>query len=245
MCVIYMKSYAEVVMTPAPSATYVPRTLGRPVMRLPISQLLPLGRTAPPWHGSAWKLGTATIVDGCLRVPMPGFTNFRARPAVLPALDATIKYKVRFSAGFRWTRGRMPGLVVGSSPVHVCWERWGLAFAAVTLCRALQTRAYKAAVPLRGAPHRSQDRLFGGAHLRLHPGRWNQIVLRIKMNGFEGTSPKPDGVLTLSINGSAATCDDMVWRTDPRTRIEQVSIVTDGSTCEDAYVEYDEFCVVT
>lgn len=189
--------------------------VGRPKVRLPMSQLV-LGRTSTPWNGRAWNTRqNAAVVDDALRVtfdPAAGKLNgssFKSVPPCLPATDVTLQYRVRFDEHFPWGRGgRLPGLVLGcgAGAVAVEWLRSGCAAARVL--------------------HEGRT-VFDDAQLHFERrGAWNQVILRVKLNGFDQDDTTPDGSLALSVNGRAVTLGGLCWRRRPAVCVDHVCMAT-------------------
>jgi hypothetical protein len=225
--------------------------LGRPAVQLPLSQLT-LGRTTAPWQGSAWNVRTARVLGDLLRVDYqrgsgtqrgdpPGGVNFKARPHCLPAADLTFRYKVRFAANFDWSRGgKLPGIFVGSgdasggehsaggASVRVMWQRDGRLAAYVYVPAGVrQPAAYRATA--RAAGRGYGDLLFEDAGFAARGGGagWNDVILRVKLNSFDDEgAPRPDGVLTMSVNGQPASLTGVIWRRRPEVRISHLAIVS-------------------
>lgn len=264
------KSYAEALLTPPPPPPKP--VLGRPPAALPISQLT-LGRATPPWYGSSWKVSACEAVGDVLRVRFPrgsgafsrggppGGVDFKAMPRGLPSTDATLKYKVRFAPGFDWSRGgKLPGMFIGdhggasggvhsatASSARIMWRRNGLAVAYVYLPTGVrQSRAYHVGSRTKG---HYGDEVFGGARLHFRAGEWNNVTLRVKLNGFDDEgSPRGDGTLTLGLNGKAATMEGIVWRADPAARVHHIAVTSFfGGTWKspvDTYLELTDFALV-
>jgi hypothetical protein len=250
-----------------------PGFLGRPVVKLPLSQLT-LGRTTPPWYGAAWNTQTCTVVGDVLRVDYPrgsgtgrshgpaGGCNFKAVPRCLQGTDVTFRYRVRFAPSFQWGKGgKLPGIFVGTgsasggrhsedgSSVRVVWKRGGQLVAYVYPPRGVrQPAAYRSAVR-RGEEY--GDFLFESAGFKaLKAPDWNSVILRIKLNGFEDDGrPREDGILTLSVNGQApATLNGIIWRVRPDILTHHLAIVSfyGGSwTCpRTTHAEFTDFACV-
>lgn len=247
--------------------------LGRPETSLPFSQLR-LGTTSPPWMASAWKTQACSVRGNVLRVSYPrgsgtfgsggpaGGCNFKARPHALPATDVTLHYRVRFASNFQWSKGgKLPGLFVGQgeasggahtskgASARLMWLRDGQAVAyTYTPAGARQSPQYLCQARTKG---KYGDEVFGAARLKFRsPGRWNDVVLRVKLNGFdEDGAPLQDGQLTLSVNGRAASVGGIVWRRYRNLRVEYVSMTTffGGSWTSpvDTYSEFHGFSLTT
>lgn len=253
-----------------PAATTKP--LGKPKVVLPLSQLT-WGRTTPPWNARAWKTEACKVVDGVLRVRYPkgsgtfqsrgpaGGCNFRSQPHCLPAADVTLAYRVRFADNFQWSSGgKLPGLFIGrgsasggdhsadGASCRLMWLERGKVVAYVYVPRG----AKQSAEYLREAKRNTRygDSLFHAAQLVLRKGadEWNDIVLRVKLNGFEDGAPRADGTLTISVNGRAATVGGVVWRRRPEVKVEHIAVTTffGGSwkSPVDTYAEFTDFSVV-
>lgn len=227
------------------------QVVGRPRVTMPFSQLS-LGKTTPPWLASSWRVGACRVAGNVLRVDYPrgssnfdsggpeGGCHFRARPACLPATDVTLSYRVRFPGSFEWSKGgKLPGLFVGfgdasggdrSSTAASCrlmWQREGGAIAYLYPPSGVkQSAEYWQAAKRAG---RYGDVMFGGAGLQFRRGddTWNDVVLRVKLNGFDSDGePVPDGVVTLAVNQQAATFADVIWRRRRDVRISHIAFTT-------------------
>ena len=172
----------------------------------------------------------------------PGGALFRATPRCLPAaLEVTLEYRVRFAGNFDWGYGgKLPGLSIGEGPstggehsphaasCRLMWQPGGRVIAYVyTPSGVRQSREYVREAGSRGGG-KYGDGLFRSAQLQLR-GREqrNTIVMRVKLNGFdESRRPKPDGVLTVSVNGNAATLCGIVWRRYPDVKITHILFST-------------------
>lgn len=247
--------------------------LGKPETSLPFSQLT-LGTTAPPWMASAWRTEACSVRGNVLRVSYPrgsgtfdsggpaGGCNFKARPHALPAKDVTLHYRVRFASNFEWSKGgKLPGLFVGhgdasggqhaakAASARLMWLRDGQAVAyTYPPAGVKQSAEYLAQARTKG---RYGDEVFGGAKLKFRePGRWNDVVLRVKLNGFdEDGRPLHNGMLSLSVNGRAASVGGVVWRRYPDLKVEFITVTTffGGSWTSpvDTYSEFHGFSVTT
>jgi hypothetical protein len=227
-----------------------PAVLGLPEVRLPLSQLT-LGRTTAPWHASAWLTKACDIRGDALRVEYPrgsgafhtggppGGCSFKARPRCLPATDLTFSYKVWFPGSFKWSKGgKLPGIFVGTgdaagghhSPngasVRVMWREDGRLVAYVyTPTGVKQPAAFARAAKPTGDGYGVD--LFTEANLFATREQWTEIIVRVKLNSFgSDREPRPDGALTLSVNGVPATLPSMIWRRKPGIRIDHLAIVT-------------------
>ena len=226
--------------------------MGRPRAVLPFSQLT-LGKTTAPWHAGAWRVEACSVRDDVLRVQYPrgssnfdsggppGGCNFRARPHCLPATDVTLAYRVRFPDSFEWSRGgKLPGLFIGfgdasggkhsgtAASCRLMWKQEGGVIAYVYPPTGVKQSAAYARAAKEG--DRYGDAMFGDAGLRLVRGgsdAWNDIVLRVKLNGFDAEGrPVPDGVVTVSVNQQAATFQGVIWRRRPDIKINHISFTT-------------------
>lgn len=268
------RTYAEAVQMPARAAP-APRqpVMGRPRVELPFSQLV-LGRTAPPWNAQAWNTKTCKIVeDNILRVSYPrgssnfgskgpdGGCNFKARPHCLPATDVTLSYRVRFAGTFEWSRGgKLPGLFIGrgqasggdhsagAASCRLMWLAKGKVIAYVYTPSGIKQSASYAREAHEGRQY--GDSLFGGAKLFVKKGdAWNDIVLRVKLNGFtEDGDPRPDGVVSMSVNGQAVTFTGIVWRRKPSTKIDHIAVTTffggKWASEADTHADFKDFAIV-
>lgn len=245
--------------------------LGRPPVKLPFSQLT-LGRTEPPWNARAWSVKTCDVEGDVLRVRYPkgsgtfhskgphGGCNFKAEPHCLPATDVTLSYRVRFADNFEWSKGgKLPGLFIGhgsasggehSSKAASCRLMW-LAKGKVIAYVYVPTGVHQS-VSYGRAVHENRrygDSLFHDARLSLKGGMdWNDIVVRVKLNGFEDGKPVPDGVVSISVNNKAATFTGVVWRRNPAVKIEHIAVTSffGGSwkSPVNTYAEFKDFAIV-
>lgn len=171
----------------------------------------------------------------------PGGAGFVATPRCLPATDAILEYSVKFAPNFEWSYGgKLPGLFIGkgvaaggersagAASCRLMWQREGGLVAYVyTPAGARQSAAFD-----REAGGRSSTGyghcLFAAARLQLRGrGQWNKVVMRVKLNGFDDSNrPKQDGVLTIGVNGKAATMSGIVWRRFPDVKITHVMFST-------------------
>lgn len=260
---------------PAPErrAQHHRHILGRPETALPFSQLS-LGTTSPPWMASAWRTEACSVRGNVLRVEYPrgsgnfgsggpeGGCTFKARPHTLPATDVTLHYRVRFASNFQWSKGgKLPGLFIGQGDASGGAHTPKAASARLMWVRDGQVVAYT--YPPSGVRQSQQyldqaktkggygDEVFGAAKLRFRePGRWNDVVLRVKLNGFdEDGAPLQNGLLSLSVNGRAASVGGIVWRRYPALKIEFVAVTTffggAWTSPVDTYSEFHGFSVTT
>lgn len=170
----------------------------------------------------------------------PGGAGFSAAPRCLPATDVTLEYRVRFADNFQWSNGgKLLGLAIGEGPAgggersaraascRLMWQREGGVIAYVYApAGARQPPAYQREL---GRPSTKYgDGLFKSAMLQMRRGgRWNAVVIRLKLNTFdENGRPRGDGVLTLSINGRAASLSGIVWRRFPDVLINRITFST-------------------
>lgn len=206
-------TYASVAKRPPP-------VLGRPKVSLPTSQLT-LWRTTPPWFADSWKLASCDIDDetDVLRVHFPAGccswagSAFLGAPRCLPATDVIVEYRVRFAPTFDWKLGgRLPGLCIGHPrDSTLCCPVWQGRGAVACVSRG------------RGG----QRTMLDAAQLQWGRERWNKVVLRLKLNGFDDfRRPLRDGTLSLSIDGKAATMSGVVWRTAPDALITRLAFET-------------------
>lgn len=260
-------TYAAVARQPPPPS----KPLGRPMVKLPVSQLS-LGRTTAPWQGSAWNTRTSRVVGDVLRVDYPrgsgtspkdppGGINFKARPHCLPAADLTFRYKVRFAETFDWGKGgKLPGIFIGSgdasggehSPYgasfRTMWRPDGKIIAYVYPPSGVrQPAAYRDAAK-KGYDY--GDTLFDGAGLKVGRTKWNDIIMRVKLNSFdEDDEPRDDGTITLSVNGQPASLSGIIWRRKPSVQISHLLIVSfyggKWKCPRTTYAEFTDFACVT
>lgn len=276
-------SYATVLQRP-PSLPKLPspassdalaakdQVLGRPLVKLPLSQLT-LGRTTAPWQGSAWVTKACSVEGDVLRVEYPrgsgnfrgggprGGCSFKARPHCVPATDLTFSYRVRFADSFQWSKGgKLPGIFVGSgeasgghhssngASMRVMWQEGGQLIGYVYPPSGVkQPAAYERAAD--GSKTGHGDGLFKDAGLYVTKGDWNDIVVRVKLNSFDNDGkPNPDGVATLSVNGTPASLTGIVWRRKPSVKITHVNVVTfyggKWKSPKSTYAEFTDFACV-
>lgn len=194
----------------------------------------------------------------------PGGASFRATPRCLPATDVTLEYRVRFHSTFDWGYGgKLPGLSIGEGPssggehssraasCRLMWQPGGRVIAYVyTPAGVRQSREYSLEAGPRGGGVYG-DGLFRSAELQLRGrGRRNTIVIRVKLNGFdESGRPVRDGVLTVSVNGKAATMCGIVWRRYPDVKVTHVFFSTfyggKWTSPVTTHADFDGFSVVT
>lgn len=209
-----------------------------------------------------------------------GGAGFLAAPPGLPASDITLAYRVRFAPGFQWSYGgKLPGLLMRdakgededakdedaeaarggrhsprTASCRLMWQREGGLIAYVYPPSGVrQGREYErqAGVRTGGKVERFGDGLFKGERLRLRGGgRWNTLVVRVKLNGFDDVTGEPlaDGVLTLSLNGRAATLDGIVWRRYRDVKITHVLFSTffggKWTSPVDTHADFGDFALV-
>jgi len=253
--------------------------LGRPMVSLPFSQLTLGRSGPPwnakGWHTHDSEMVDDPEHGAVLRVRYPkgsgtsrsrgppGGAGFLATPRGFPATDVTLHYMVRFAPNFQWSRGgKLPGLAVGegaasggrhsarAASCRFVWQPEGGVVAYVyTPAGVEQPGAYCRQAERKGG--RYGDHLFKQAHLRLRPdGQWNRLIMRIRLNGFEDDGrPRADGVLTVSVNGKAATFSGLVWRRFRDVRVSHVLFTTfyGGSwTCPTTtHADFSGFSVTT
>ncbi len=227
-------TYAEIVArrparAPPPAAAAAPPLLGRPRAVLPVSQLS-LGRTTPPWNGAAWLVDHCRVAGGgevlAVDLSRGAGARFLASPRGLPATDVTLSYTARFASDFAWSRGgTLPGLQVGrEAACALAWLPRGQLVARDGIGREL----------------------LRDADLRLRRGRWNTLVLRVRLNGFEDGRAARDGVLAVCVNGAVASVQGLVWRRDARSRVTHAVVQCRCRGCPDgAAVEFGDFALTT
>lgn len=248
-------SYAEVVRrAPSPPLARSGRAdsralLGKPKVQLPFSQLT-LGKTSPPWNASSWRTESCEVEGDVLRVSYPrgssnlsshgpaGGCNFKARPRCLPARDVTLTYKVRFAEDFQWSKGgKLPGLFIGygdasggqrsptAASCRLMWRQDGGIVAYVyTPSGIRQSHEYTRAVQPGG---KYGDKVFASKFAVGRGRDWNDIVLRVRLNGFDPSGePRADGLLTLGVNNQTATLQGIVWRRRRDVQIASIAVST-------------------
>lgn len=248
--------------------------LGKPAVVLPLSQLT-LGRTSPPWNASAWNIDTCEVRDNSmLRVYYPkgssnfgtrpkGGCNFKAKPRCLPGTDVAFHYKVRFAKGFEWSKGgKLPGLFVGegvasggrhskdAASFRLMWKKDGYVVAYVYVPSGIrQPVSY-----IKAAEEGDEfgDTLFAKARLKLRDNlRWNDLVLRLKLNTFEdgGGDPRPDGMLSLCVNEQVVTLQGIVWRRHAGLKVSSLLLTSfyggKWRCPSDTYAEFTDFTCVS
>lgn len=238
---------------PPPAAS---RVLGKPRVSLPFSQLAMGRTEPPwnarAWNTRSSELVPDEEHGQVLRVRYPrgsgtsaskgppGGAIFLGTPRGFPATDVTLHYMVRFAPNFRWSRGgKLPGLSVGEGPAsgghhsaraascRFVWQpRGGIVAYVYTPAGVSQSPAYAREAHRKGG--KFGDHLFAAAQLHLRgDNQWNRLVMRIRLNGFDDHGrPRPDGVLTVSVNGKAATLPGIIWRRFPDVRISHVLFST-------------------
>lgn len=231
-------------------------------MNLPLSQLV-LGRTGPPWHAEAWRRlpRSCTVEESVdrahvLRLAFPAGCSFSATPRGFPTTDATLRYSIKFDRDFAWgSWGMLPGLRMtsGKRCPATCGAMWlndGRVVAFVHATHRLPAGCDYANSKLFDACPQGciQGAFFGRACLqfRVARGAWNHVVLRVKLNSFDETgAPRPDGSITLAVNGKAATADGVVWRTGATSLIRGLHV--DASAARDCRgaAEFTDFYLVT
>ena len=211
--------------------------LGTPRVSLPVSQLR-LGRSGPPWNAVAWRGGWKLDNEHCVLIAQDDDVHaplsFRAVPRCFPSGDLTLCYSFRLFQHVTSQRmapqGVLPGFAVGwpiaqppssssssaalsalsrsqssdnslesnsssssgTDDVWYCLVEW-------TRGEAVVVRAWAGQV------------LFDDAGLRFRRGKWNDVVLRVRMNSWdERGAPRRDGVVSLALNGRAATLQGLV-----------------------------------
>lgn len=224
--------------------------------------------------GSAWKTRACSIRGDVLRVEFPkgsgafsssgppGGCNFKARPHALPATDVTLQYRVRFAPNFDWGRGgKLPGLYVGTvgaasggdhsataASCRIMWKSRGQAVAYVYLPTGVkQTKQYDKEAVTKG---RYGDEVFGSARLFFKHSSWNDIIIRVKLNGFDDDgAPRMDGALGLSVNGRAVSFTGIVWRRFGHVKVDHVAVTSFfGGFWEsptDTHAEFSNFRLTT
>lgn len=248
--------------------------MGRPRAVLPFSQLTLGGKTTAPWHAGAWRVRACSIQGDVLRVEYPkgssnfdsggpeGGCTFKARPRCLPATDVSLVYRVRFPDSFDWGRGgKLPGLFVGvgeaaggqhsanAASCRLMWQAGGGVIAYVYPPAGVKQTAAYARAARQGDTY--GDGLFAGEGLRLVRGdRWNDIVVRVKLNTFDGQGrPLPDGLVTVSVNQEAATFGGIIWRRRRDIRVNHIAFSTffggKWKSPRDTYAEFKGVSCIT
>ncbi len=157
-----------------------------------------------------------------------------------------------FAKGFEWgCRGKVGGFSIGPGASNggdhspngashrLMWDAGGGAYAYVYVPSGTERRQPE---PLR------QHGQFGvgvfAEHFRgaLRAGAWHHVALGLKLNTFAGSKPNADGVLLLSIDGTAHLLRNVVWRQYPNLAVEDFALATfHGGPCEATRVSHSEF----
>ena len=236
--------------------------LGTPRVSLPVSQLR-LGRSGPPWNAVAWRGGWKLDNEQHVLIAQAddASLSFRAVPRCFPSGDLTLCYSFRLFQHVTSQRmapqGVLPGFAVGwpiasssssssssaalsalsqsqssnnsldsnsssssgADDVWYCLVEWARGGAAVVV------RAWAGQV------------LFDDARLRLRRGKWNDVVLRVRLNSWdERGAPRRDGVVSLALNGRAATLQGLVVCPCARQALCGVHVVAAASHSASATV---------
>lgn len=176
---------------------------------------------------------------------------FSSVPRGLPGDSAVFEYQVFFQEGWTWARGgKMHGLTVGygaasggrrsttGASFRVMWLADGGAIAYVYLPYKLRQddAYYKFTGQGRKDDHTLGDgtktefgtglfkKEFGRA---LKIGAWNTVQIGIKLNSVDANGdPRPDGVVSLGINGRTSSFDKIMWRRSSKIEVESAEFTT-------------------
>lgn len=205
---------------------------------LPVEDLLERGGGAWRLQGRVnWKNSRLDAARGELRVryakgsgtskdPGVGGMLFTAVPEGLPSRAAKVAWEVYFDRGWHFSKGgKMGGLFVGegvasgyrhcptASSHRIMWQRDGGAISYIYPPGDLPQADPRLQAEGCGVAYHG-DTAFPAGTLKV--GRWNSIVLGVKLNTFDPEGrPNADGVAFLEINGKAATVERVRWARSP------------------------------
>ena len=235
-------------VTPGGNVTHAPTPKGQ--------NALPLEPRLLEGNSQAWNLDrkptmaeNASIENGVLTVQYPAGSStpsrtqsggllFDARPPGFPAESATLSYRFKPSENFDWFRGGKlgGGLKIGegdasgkrfsdtAASARVTWGEDGQLFAYVYRMNGTQQDPSYKDVIVKNGNGASGDQLFSGLFAKSND--WNDVSISVKLNSVVNGVPQADGSLTLSINGESRSFDNMVWRDDPDTKVENIMFST-------------------
>ena len=169
-----------------------------------------------------------------------GGLGFYATPSeITNATDVTLNYSVKFDKTFDPViGGKLPGLFIndngnlfgGSGGKHtnntscrVAWRSNFIAEAYVYLPKYIQqnTSYYNNTI---------KNAVFGDSvwrgEFQFDNKNWNNVTLRIRLNTFTNTVPKMDGILELTINDVKRGLYDIIWTTQPNSKVETLIFET-------------------
>ena len=172
---------------------------------------------------------------------------FKASPAGLPAMGATLGYSVFWPAGTNLTKGgKLPGLLfagskdaasatggnwypnAGSARImfqgnssYIAYTYMAIKGGATPAFNA-QNAAYKAAGDSPGSTGHGLWGKKAGSPFKLNLNAWNDVTLQIRMN----TIGKSDGLLSMTVNNVTRTLTDVKWREDASVLVQSIDFVS-------------------
>ena len=211
--------------------------------------------SGPPWNifgvnnpkhissdGTAVKIAYVPNIAGSI-----SGAGFKASPAGLPAMGATLGYSVFWPAGTNLNKGgKLPGFLFAGSKTaasatggnwypnagsarimfqgnssYIAYTYMAIKGGATNAFNA-QNAAYK----IVGAPSGATGHgLWGkktGSPFKLNLNAWNDVSLTIRMN----TVGKSDGVLSMTVNNVTRTLTDVKWREDSRVLVQSIDFAS-------------------
>lgn len=201
---------------------------GRPDYRFETRKLASVGGKAGVLEVSYPR---GSINPGNRSAPGGGM-GFTATPWALPRDRITLTYSVYFDPGFKWAKGgKLPGLYIGKccttggetrnkegATYRLMWGPDGEAYAYLYTMGVDQAPDYRHGNSALGLylSTRTGDSMFKEKVGRMKLGAWNELTLEVRLNTFgPGGRPNADGYIALSLNGTKAEYDKMVWRARP------------------------------
>ena len=168
-----------------------------------------------------------SIAPSCAKKgsPLGGLGFLAAPPAIFPASEVELSYRLQLAPTFEGQRGgKLPGLWLGepeepcgggasggrhcsqTASVRLMW-RQGLAAEAYVYATAAECSASYCSQP--GYHHNAKygDSVWRGK-LTLVRGGWNDVRIRVRLN----TPGACDGLLAVAVNGVECACREMCWR---------------------------------
>ena len=217
---------------------------------LPVEDLLEKGGGAWNMDGKVnWKRSSVAEFQGRPALKMvfeknsgtssdPGVGGmlFEAVPDGMGSSRAAIAFDVFFEDGWHFSKGGklMGGFFVGegnasgyrhcetASSHRIMWQRDGGVISYVYPPAGLRQEDPKLKDSGHGIGYFGD--VFPAGTLKV--GRWNSLVLGLKMNTFTNGQPNPDGVAYLEVNGRSAAKKDIRWSRSPDLAISKLDLNT-------------------
>jgi hypothetical protein len=182
--------------------------------------------------------------------PQGGIGFYASPHDIFPAEDILFTYQVKFDSTFNPVLGgKLPGLFLSkgtdkkymndasggkhsshASSIRISWRK-NLSAEAYLYIPSNQSSDYLS------IPKLIQNDIYGDSlwrnSFKFNPSIWNNISIRVKLNSFDKSNlPKPNGILTVSINNIQKNFNKLIWRTDQSVFLTSILFSTffGGST---------------